>query len=112
MTRSSLSVVSPPYFAASSLSRFRLNSITAAAVTSCGLSNMICYRLREYLGSETIVASGAGRADYSDPDVEAQERIYITGALLDYAVRAQVGYGVNLAALTSPVNDSSTPGFV
>ncbi len=39
---------------------------------SCGLLIIICYRFREYLGSENIVASAAGRADYSDPGFEAQ----------------------------------------
>ncbi len=44
---------------------------------------MHCYRFQDILGSESIVAPMAERADYSHPDLEVQGRIYHTEALLN-----------------------------
>ena len=49
-----------------------MKSTTAGAVTSCDLSNMVCHRFRDCLGSECIVVYRAGRAEYSHSDLKSE----------------------------------------
>ena len=51
ITRNSLSVAPPPYFPASNLSSFRVNSTTTGAVTSCGLADIYSFPLCDFPAS-------------------------------------------------------------
>ena len=77
MTRSSLSVESPPYLSASVLNKNLVNSITAKAVRSCGLLNINSSRFRDFLGSKSIVVFKVGYADYINSKIIVQENVAI-----------------------------------
>lgn len=66
---------------------------------SCGLSIIICYRFREYPGSESIVASSAGRAEYSDLEFKVQAHAYGSGHRImprDQRLVTDQGYTTNV----------------